>query len=315
MPFYDFGKKITKPSEAVEFLKSPIDPAPRGFENFWRRTYDKSLTIPLNITRRKIPSPSKNVRLFEFECDSWDGVRIGGWIVEPADGKWERGVVMGHGYGGREMPELSTPGPPGVLIQPCMRGFHRSAHPDIPDTAAKHVLHHLDEKEKYVWRGCVADTWAAASVLLALYQELEGRLDYIGGSFGGGVGALALAWETRFRRAFLDVPTFGNHRERLKVSCGGSGESLRLRYQKDHSVLKKIRWFDAAIAAQWIKIPTLIAAALSDPSVRPIGQFAVYKGLGGKKALYVRKTGHPMTLSDDKKVRPLLDEWFRRKNT
>ncbi|MFV0337980.1 MAG: acetylxylan esterase [Chthoniobacterales bacterium] len=301
--------KTTLPPQAAEFLKSPIDSTPRGFENFWRSTYEKALRIPLNITRRKISSSAK-ARVYEFECDSLGGFRIGGWIIEPADGKWERGIVMGHGYGGRAEPELSTYGPPAVLIQPCMRGFHRSAHPSVPDECPKHVLHEINNREKYILRGCVADIWVAASVLLSLYQEVRDKLDYIGGSFGGGLGAMSLAWDSRFRRAFLDVPTFGNQRERLQTPCFGSGEPVRLRYEKDPSLLKKLRWYDSAIAAHWIKIPTFVAAALSDPNVPPIGQFAVYKGLGGKKDLFVRKEGHPNVLSDDKKLRPILDTWF-----
>ncbi|MFV0475849.1 MAG: acetylxylan esterase [Pikeienuella sp.] len=296
--------------EVEEFLKSPIDEAPLGFEDFWRGTYEEVLQIPLNLTRREIESGSKNCRVFEFESDSLGGVRIGGWIIEPADGKWERGVVMGHGYGGRETPELSTPGPPAVLIQPCMRGFHRSENSAIPNNCPEHVLFGIEDKDKYVLRGCVADTWIAASALLSLYPEVEGRLDYVGGSFGGGLGAMALAWDSRFRRAFLDVPTFGNQRERVHIPCTGSGEPVRLLYEKNPALLEKLRWFDSAIAARWIKIPTLVAAALDDPAVTPIGQFAVYKGLGAEKSLYTRQSGHPTTLSDDKKLRGVLENWF-----
>jgi cephalosporin-C deacetylase len=304
------GLADSLPEQARGFLGKEMPAAPAGFEEFWRETHALAQRISLRARRREVASSDSRRRVFEFECDSFGGVRIGGWIVEPADGVWQRGVVAGHGYGGREQPDFDIPGPPAVVIFPCIRGFNRSACPEIPNVGTQHVLHGIGTRDGYVLRGSVADLWAAASVLLEYHPEVAGSLHYYGGSFCGGLGAFALAWDPRYERAFLDVPTFGNHPERLKVPCDGSGEPVRQLFLKRPGVVEVLAWFDSAVAAQWVRVPVFVAAALVDPSVPPVGQFAVFKGLGGEKRLFVRKSGHPALEDDDELLRSRLDAWF-----
>src|SRR5207244_1124038 len=82
-----------------------------------------------------------------------------------------RGVVIGHGYGGRLQPDLSLPIPRAAVLFPCMRGQSRSRLPEIPELAAGHVLHGIESRETYVHGGCAADVWCAASALLELVPE------------------------------------------------------------------------------------------------------------------------------------------------
>ncbi|MEX0886564.1 MAG: acetylxylan esterase [Phycisphaeraceae bacterium] len=116
----------------------------------------------------------------------------------------------------------------------------------------------------------------------------------MGGSFGGGIGALALAWDRRFRAAALRVPSFGNHPLRVTLPCTGSGESVRqyIAAHRDGDVLGVLAYFDAASAARWLTTPTLCECALFDPAVPPPGQFAVHNELAGPRELVVRQAGH-----------------------
>jgi cephalosporin-C deacetylase len=291
-------------------LTVPAPPAPPGFAPFWQSTYQEALSIPLRIASRQVESPSPAVQVFEVEFDSLGGLRIGGWITLPAAGRFARGVVVGHGYGGRTEPSLGLPGPPAAAIFPCARGFHRSSHPDIPEEAAPHVLHGIGSRETYVHRGCVADLWSAASILLELFPEVGERLHYHGGSFGGGIGALALPWDPRFHRAFLDVPSFGNHPLRVQIPCTGSGEAVRRHHLQHPEVLEVLAYFDSATAARHLRIPVFVAAALSDPAVPPPGQFAVYNALPGPRELFIRTTGHPDHPAENAELSRRLSTWF-----
>ena len=294
-------------------LTVPAPEGPADFGDFWRRTFDEARQVPLRVERREIASPHAEMKVWEVEFDSLDGVRIGGWITMPADGKLVRGVVAGHGYGGRPAPDPSEPGPPAVSIYPCARGFDRSARADIPNHAAAHVRHGIGNRGTYVHRGCAADLWCAASALIELYPEIEGALHYTGFSFGGGIGALALPWDKRFRTAYLDVPSFGNHPLRVQLPSTGSGESVRLYYKRHPEVLEVLAYFDAAPPARHIHIPVFVSAALSDPAVPPPGQFAVYNGLAGRKELYVRKASHceyPEAEREWRELWSLVPEWF-----
>jgi len=221
--------------------------------------------------------------------------------------------VVGHGYGGRERPDDRVPGPAAVAIFPCARGFHRSKAAGIPGNATEHVVHGIASRETYIHRMCVADLWSAASALLAMYPHVADCLDYQGGSFGGGTGAMAVAWDHRIRRAFLDVPSFGHHPLRVTLPCVGSGEAVRLLYQQRPQIMDVLKYFDSATAARHIRIPTLAACALFDPAVPPPGQFAVYNALAGEKALFVRPAAHfdyPEGASVDAAVFARMTEWF-----
>lgn len=294
----------------TQLLSVPIPTPPADFAAFWQSTYASIIREPLNITRRRVASPTPRFELWEVEWDSLGGVRIGGWLSIPVDGKFERGTVVGHGYGGRSEPHFRVEGPPGAVISPCARGFDRSAHAGIPDKSAEHVVHGIESRETYLHRGCVADYWTAASVLLELYPQCANRLDYYGASFGGGMGALLLPWDHRFQRAYLDVPSFGNYPLRVHLPCSGSGDAVSRRFRKDPKIMDVLAYYDAASAAQFIDIPVFVAAALSDPFVPPAGQFAVYNALKCRKELFVRQTGHPDLPEDNQQISVLLSTWF-----
>ena len=292
----------------LRHVPAPVGPA--DFAEFWQQTYAQCRQIPLRLECRPVPHPNPAVNVFEVEYNSLDSARIGGWITIPADGNFHRGLVVGHGYGGREAVDVGSPPPAEVTIQFCARGFHRSARPDLPNESSRHVVHGIGDRATYIIRGCVADLWGAASALLELYPAAAKRLHYYGGSFGGGLGALALPWDDRFHKAYLDVPTFGNHPIRVTLPCGGSGEAVRQYYRHHPAVLEVLAYFDAATAARFMKRPVFVAAALADPNVPPPGQFAVYNGLAGPKKLFVRQTGHPDLPADSNRIAEELSRWF-----
>ena len=291
--------------------------APEGpvdFEEFWRDTYEEALRIPLCAERRKVRSPRPDFDLYEVEYNSLDRVRIGGWIAVPKGGKVDSAAVIGHGYGGRETPDFDEPFSNAVLIYPCARGFHRSAHPGVPNSSHRHVLHGLDNRATYSHRGSVVDFWLAASVVLELFPQVANRLYYKGGSFGGGIGALLLPWDPRFKKAYLDIPSFGNHPLRIGLPCVGSGQSIRTRYRRGQTeILEVLAYFDAATAARHIEIPVFVAAATFDPAVPPPGQFAIYNALRGTKELFLRQAAHfelAGNSHDDAAIHARLLRWF-----
>lgn len=297
--------------ESLLALKAPEEPA--SFAEFWQRTYEEANALALNLESREVPCPHPDYRLLEVEYDSLGGVRIGGWVTVPKEGPLKGGWVVGHGYGGREAPFYDLPLPKAPAIYFCARGFHRSAHARIPGEAMWHVRHGIETRETYVLRGCVADIWRAATALGELFPESLSDLRYYGGSFGGGLGALALPWDGRFHKGFLDVPTFGNHPIRLTLPCVGSGESVRMYHGKRPEVTEVLSYYDAAIAATHCHIPVCVAAALFDPAVPPPGQFSVYNSLAGPKELYVRTAAHfvgPREAEENAELHELLNKFF-----
>jgi cephalosporin-C deacetylase len=282
-------------SDGIPLDPPPPPPEPADFDDFWRSTREEMLPAPLRWQIQDVYDDGRlGRRVEELTFDSATGERAFAWITYPVDGPIARGMVVSHGYQGRpDGPDEWAPAPDAAKIFPCAPGLPRSVSATIPPTAAEHVLHGIGSRETYVHRFCVADIWRAGSVLLERFPAIAARpLEYAGGSFGGGIGALALPWDDRFGRAHLGLPSFGHHPLRLREPCTGSGEAVRQRVAREPQLRPVLAYFDAAIAAARIRIPVYVSAARRDPAVPPVGQFAVFHALAGPKHLYVLPAGH-----------------------
>jgi cephalosporin-C deacetylase len=295
---------------------NPIISEPSDFAGFWQATFDEAMAAPLHWSiKASAHQGNATHEVFDIEFAGVVGNRIGGWITQPRNRTITRGFLLGHGYGGRDAPDLEIPADDYASIQPVCSGLpSRSLHADIPSQSGGHVLHGIDHRETYVHRHSVMDLWRAASVLHETVPASRPRLDYMGGSFGGGIGALALPWDKRIRSAYLCVPSFGNHPLRLQLPCSGSGEAVRLLAQQRPEIRDVLSYFDAALAARHTRIAVVVAAAAFDPAVPPAGQYSVYRSLGGPKELYPLTAGHydgyPGQSREDLEIKSLLRRFF-----
>ena len=275
---------------ALQSIRPPE--APDGFDAFWEERYSRALTIDPKPAVSHSETGHARWHVLDITYASTDGVMIGGWLLLPKHGQVRRGLVVGHGYGGRDQPDLDIPVEDTAVLFFCARGMSRSAHPPIPSEASGHVLHGIESRDSYVIGGCVEDIWLGVSALIALYPWLNGAIGYSGVSFGGGLGALAIPFDRRIDRGFLTVPTFGNRPLWLRLPTVGSADSVQ-QYQRKHgSVLETLRFFDAATAATRIRVPMLVAPARFDPAVAPPCQFSVANALPGEKEIFILDAGH-----------------------
>jgi cephalosporin-C deacetylase len=287
---YEFDPTYGYDLEAL--LEVSLPPAPDDFDDFWRDRYRLAREVDVAPRLLQLENTVEGANVFEVKYRSVDDIEAGGWLVVP-EGPIECGLVIGHGYGGRAAPDLPLAVPNAAAIYPCARGIgDRSRLPSIPADPMEHVLHGVQARETYVHAGCVADLWCAATALAELVPAVGERLGYVGLSFGGGIGALAMPWDERFKVAHFTLPGFGHHPLRLTMPCVGSGKAVR-RYAVSHpEVFDVLQYFDAATAASRIDIPVQIAAALFDPAVPPPGQFAIHNALAGPRDLIVLSAGH-----------------------
>jgi cephalosporin-C deacetylase len=267
---------------------TPPDTEPPDFADFWRATYAETLALRSATAVRRIWSPDPGTAVSEVRFDSLGGARLGAFVSRPQNSRG--GLVVGHGYGVFAAPVLRRDL---TVIAPCIRGFGLSTAPEFPWMSGQHVLCGIQSRETYILRGAVADLWRAATVLLELYPDTAANLVYSGGSFGGGLGALALPWDRRLRAGSLDVPTFGHHPLRLRFPSNGSGESVR-QYHAEHPEIEAVlAYFDAATAATHIRVPVVCTPARFDPAVVPPGQFAVNNAIPAEyRQTFVLEAGH-----------------------
>ncbi|MEW2010646.1 acetylxylan esterase [Microbacterium sp. NPDC078814] len=251
-------------------------PAPHGFADRWRRWRREAAAVdaaPVVLST----SEEHGRRMSVVEHAGVDGVRLRAWVVEPLDGPPRAGVVHGHGYGGRDAADLARVPDDVAAIYPVARGLGvLNAGIGAPEPTPEHVLAGIDDPERYVLGLCARDLWLAADVLVSVVGALP--LYYVGESFGGGIGALALPWDDRFVGATLIVPSFGQYDERLAVPCLGSGETVRQHVLRHPEAREVLRWFDSSTAIGFTEVPVRVEAALWDQYVPPQGQFAVAAG-------------------------------------
>jgi cephalosporin-C deacetylase len=265
---------------------------PEGFAEFWQRRYARARSIDPRPKLRTSSMAHPAWQVFDIDYISTGSFEIGGWLLLPCKGAVRRGLVVGHGYGGRDEPDFDIPVEDTAILFPCFRGLSRSARPGISQDPAWHVLHNIDSPENYIVGGCVEDLWLAVSALLKLFPELSGQIGYSGISFGGGIGALAIPFDDRIDRGYLEVPTFGHRPLWLTLPTTGSAQSVQA-YRKRHpDILENLRLFDAATAAARISVPMLVAPALFDPAVAPPCQFAIANALPKFKEKFILDAGH-----------------------
>ncbi len=300
------------PLDALLRLAPP--PPPADFAEFWQPRYTRTLQVQPR-PRLSYNSSQQDFEIYDLNYRSSGDFEIGGWALIPRHAPVTRALVVGHGYGGRDAPDLHLPVPGAALLFPCFRGLSRSRQVSISDNPQYHVLHDLDKKDRYILGACVEDLWLAVSVLLLLFPATRGHIGYLGTSFGGGIGALALPWDTRIARAHLNVPSFGHQPIRLQLPTWGSASAVQ-RFHRAHPelhVLETLAYYDAANAAHYIRQPLHIAAALADPMVTPPGQFAIYNSLSSKKHLFILEQGHsdyPNRAAQEQALLSELKEFF-----
>jgi cephalosporin-C deacetylase len=277
---YPFDPAYGMGIDALRAIEPPAPP-PR-FDEVWRARHASALEIDPRPQLRESASSHPRWQVHDITYASTDDFQIGGWLLTPRDGRVRRGLVVGHGYGGRAQPDFDIPVKETAVLFPCFRGLSRSRHPPISEDPASHVLHDIDRPDRYILRGCVEDLWLGVSVLAHLYPDIGGRIGYGGESFGGGVGALGVAFDPRIDRGHLVVPTFGDMPLWLALPTAGSGAAVQ-RYVKAHPEAREtLRFFDAATAATRIRQPMLVAVARFDPAVAPPCQFSVANALTSK---------------------------------
>jgi len=279
--------------DLAALLRIEPPPEPPDFAAIWQQRYRAALNVDPAPRITRSNDSRAGFTVLDFSYTSTDEFPIRGWLLIPENIAPTKALIYGHGYGGITRPDGPLPCADAIYLLPCFRGLCRSARPPISTNPWWHVLHDLDKPERYILRGCVEDIWTGTSALLAFYPWLAGRIGYLGISFGGGIGALALAWEQRIARGHLNVPTFGHHPLRLTLPTTGSAAAVQdfVRCQGRH-IAVTLSGYDAAVAARHIAQPMHLALALFDPMVPPPGQFAIYNALLGPKQLLVLRAGH-----------------------
>jgi cephalosporin-C deacetylase len=280
----------------LDDLRAIVPPdAPAGFDAFWQKRYKRALAIDPKpaLSESKLTHPQWQV--LDITYVSTGGIEIGGWLLLPRDGPVRRGLVVGHGYGGRDASDFDLPVEETAILFPCFRGMSKSAHPPIPPDAPAMCFTTSTSP--------TTTSSAAASRICGLPSRRCWR------SIPGLPAPSAIsAWQLRRRHRRAGDPLRSPHRSRSpdrahlrrpqKLADAADRRQRRfrpdLREDPSRTRAREPRLFDAAIAATRITVPMLVAPALFDPAVAPPCQFAVANALPASKynEIFILDAGH-----------------------
>lgn len=290
---FAFDPRYGYDEEKLRAVSAPLD-EPADFDRFWENAYAKAQEVPLDLKLKALPCSVEGQLLLQVSYTVWPDYRVGGWLYLPENTQnLKLGIVVGHGYGGREGPDTPLCRNDRAVLLPVAPGFDLSQDPRLPrNDSSKHVLYGIESKETYLLLSCVAALWRAIDVLIEISKGKLNDFHYVGGSFGGGLGGLMLPWEKRYRSAELRQVTFAFQHFRLRNDCNGSGKAVRERWLQDPAIEEVLRYYDAATHLQKVELPIHFECALFDPSVPPPGQWAAANAHAGPKKIFAAPHGH-----------------------
>lgn len=295
-----------------ELLRIKGDTPVDGFKEFWTaqyaaaRSWKKSYHI-----EKELWSPEPGCRIYQIRFTSIDGFSIGMWIARPEDSSG--GTLFAHGYGNPATPPAPAKGGR-TIVSPCVRGLGLSQCKEIPWQPGAHAGYGFDAPEHYVITGGVRDLWIALTIMLDMFPDTAENIVCRGSSLGGAMGAMAIPWDERIHYGDLSVPTLGGRIALDSPTAPGSPGCTR----REHALaseenMRIIDFCNAAAAAQFIRVPTIVTPALKDNVVPPSGQFAVANSIPEKyRIMRIREVGHAAATEADTHLETELSE-LRRK--
>ena len=291
-----------------ELLKIKGDTPVEGFQEFWEKQYAAARAWKCDYkVEGELWSPESDCHIYKVRFNSIDGFSIGMWVVRPAVSTG--GMISAHGYGNPSVPPVPV-SPGRTIAVPCVRGLGLSQCKEIPWLLWAHAGYGFESPEKYVITGGVRDLWIALTIMIDMFPDTAENIVCRGGSLGGGMGAMCIPWDKRIHYGDLDVPTLGG-RIVLNYPCPPQtpGETRRQKALASEEGMRIIDFCNASAAAQFIRVPTLITPALSDPSVPPPGQFAVANSIPEEfRIMRIKEAGHAAPTEADKAMATELAE-------
>ena len=165
---------------------------PEGFREFWEENFALVANAPLKYNvETEVWSPVPEEKIYRVRVTNYDGVEFVTWITRPANS--QGALVIGQGYGNIATASASKHSL--TVTYTAVRGLGPSQCKDIPWQPSAHVLYGIDSKENYILRGVIADQWMTLRVLLDMFPDCVGNINYSGGSMGGGMGVAPLGIE------------------------------------------------------------------------------------------------------------------------
>ena len=282
----DFALGV-RPEEIV----SPLDRAD-DFDNYWMRARRELDAVDPQfklIRQNNLCTETRDVFLVEMR--SLGNVLIRGWYMKPVKEGVYPAILHVQGYSSTKVPQNLYPGDDMVSLALNIRG-HGNSQDDVNPGFPGYLQFHVDDKERYVYRGAYMDCLRAVDFLYSRSEVDTSRVAVEGGSQGGALSFATAALDNeRIDLCVPHVPFLSDFRDYFKVAGWPGGEFTQ--YFKDHpeisedEIYKTLSYIDIKNLAPWINAPVLMSIGLMDETCPPHINFAAYNQLNVSKEYIV----------------------------
>lgn len=274
-----------------EEIVSPLD-RPDDFEDYWlraRRELD-AVAPQFKLTlQEEYCTDTREVYLLEMR--SLGNILVRGWYMRPVKEGVYPAMLHVQGYSSGKVPVNLYQGDDMVSLALNVRGHGNSCdqvNPGFPG----YILHQINDKESYIYRGAYMDCVRAVDFLYSRTEVDTSRIAVEGGSQGGALSFATAALDNeRIDLCVPHVPFLSDFRDYFKVASWPAGEFFN--YFEQHpeipedDIYKTLSYIDIKNLAPWIQAPVLMSIGLVDKTCPPHINFAAYNQLNVPKEFFV----------------------------
>ncbi|MCK4749448.1 MAG: alpha/beta fold hydrolase, partial [Bacteroidales bacterium] len=254
------------------------------FEDYWMRARRELDAVDPQfklIRQEDLCTDTREIYLLEMR--SLGNILVRGWYMRPVKEGVYPAILHVQGYGTNMVPERIYPGDDMVALALNIRG-HGNSRDHIDPGFPGYILHQVNDKETYIYRGAYMDCIRAVDFLYSRDEVDQTRVAVEGGSQGGALSFATAALDNeRIDVCVPHVPFLSDFRDYFKVAGWPDGEFFA--YFKEHpeipedEIYRNLSYIDIKNLAPWINAPVLMSIALKDKTCPPHINFAAYNQL------------------------------------
>ncbi|MFD2144621.1 acetylxylan esterase [Mucilaginibacter antarcticus] len=287
---------------------------PADFDAFWDNVKIELAKVKPKFKVTAMPKLDRDNRhVYLFEMQSLGDMTIRGWMTVPINKNPNRkySVLLGlPGYQVNLDPLMGVDNDLAILTL-NVRGQGNSRGP-VNTRRDEFIFHHIENKNKYVMRGVIADCLRAVDFIFSRPELRHDQILVSGGSMGGYLSIATASLDKRVKLCSAQNPIFCDIRGlpgavdwpmSSITKYIGTQPGLTL-----NKVLANLDYYDAKNFAGNITCSTIMGIGLLDPFAPPTAEFGAFNNLKGEKRMMIFKDlGHEISQA----YKNLEGRWMR----
>ena len=247
------------------------------FDTFWEKSITELAKVKPDFQLKKNEKLStKDYDMYLFEMKSLDNMTIRGWYRVPPKRQNLPVVLQLPSLGGNfyNIGSLDDKPKHGIPLDFAVLSLNIRGHGnsrdviDVGDNYMEIISYHIEDINKYIYRGAVMDCIRAIDFLYTRPEIDKNKIVVEGASQGGALSLMTAALDNRVRLCAPDVPFLCDIESLFKITEWVEKEFKR--YMTKHPglslwrVRQNLTYFDNKNFADKIKVPVFMGIGLQD---------------------------------------------------